>query len=215
MSNSLNWSCIYSKRKHTLIFAWLNRNHTFVEWAWIRALCPLYKYFYRKLPVRTRQPCRHEIEVYLNDVMRTTPRTTAILITAGAIALLTALFLFQQRTRTVKGTWIDLFEGSRFFEGQDISSACNPKFRDAPWFAYYPDEDSDDYKLIKANSNSGKFVSKHGKWPVAAYTVKFEGHHQLWGFGFGHMGSFSSQYLVERMISMKPIPSPVCDIRPG
>ena len=146
--------------------------------------------------------------------MQTAPRTLATLITAGAIALLTASFMFQQRTRTIEGTWIDLFETSRFFEGQDISSACNPKFMDAPWFAYYPNGDSADYKLIDANRNSGKFISKYGKSPVAAYTVKFEGHHQLWGFGFGHMGASPSEYVVDRMIFMKPIASPICDIRP-
>ena len=101
--------------------------------------------------------------------------------------MLVASFQFQQRTRTIEGTWIDLFEGSKFFEGQDISSACNSKFSDGPWFAYYPHSGSADYKLIKANSNSGNFVSKHGSWPVSAYKVKFEGHHQLglwiWAYG--------------------------------
>ena len=86
---------------------------------------------------------------------------------------------------------------------------------DAPWFSYYADADSADYKLIHANRNSGKFVSTNGIWPVGAYTVKFEGHHQVWGFGFGHMGASPSEYVVDRMISMKPIQSPVCDIRPG
>lgn len=135
--------------------------------------------------------------------------------TAGAIALLTASYLYQQRTRTIEGTWIDLYEGQRFFEDQDISTACNAKFWDAAWFAYYPDRDSADYKLIYANRNSGRFVSENGIWPVGAYTVKFEGHHQLWGFLFGHMGASPSEYVVDRMISMKPTPAPVCDIRPG
>lgn len=147
--------------------------------------------------------------------MRTAPRTLALLITAGAIALLTASFMFQQRTRTIEGTWINLFEGERFVEGQDISSVCNPEFWDAPWFAYYPDRDSADYKLIDANRNNGRFVSKYGIWPVGAYTVKFKGHHQLWGFEFGHFGASPSEYVVDQMISMKPILSPVCDIRPG
>jgi hypothetical protein len=152
--------------------------------------------------------------VYLIDVMRTAPKSTAILITAGAIALLLAAFQFQQRTRIIEGTWIDLFETSKFFEGQDITSACNSEFMDAPWFAYYPDGDIADYKLLKANSNSGRFISKHGNWPFGAYKVKFEGHHQLWGFGFGHMGASPSEYVVDRVIFIEPIQSPICDIRP-
>jgi hypothetical protein len=48
MSNSLNWNCIYSKRKHTLIFAGLTRNLTFGEWGWIRALCPFLYIFLPK-----------------------------------------------------------------------------------------------------------------------------------------------------------------------
>lgn len=152
--------------------------------------------------------------MYLVGVMRPALKSTAILITAGVIALLVAAFQGQQRTRTIEGTWIDLFETSRFFEGKDMSSVCNPKFMDAPWLSYYPDRASTDYNLIYANRNSGRFISNDGSWPVGAYKVKFEGHHQLWGFGFGHMGASPSEYVVDRMISIEPIPSPICDIRP-
>jgi hypothetical protein len=146
---------------------------------------------------------------------RAAPTKAAMLFTAGAGALLVALVLFQQRTRTIQGTWIDLFEGSRFFEDHGLSTACSAKFMDAPWFAYYPNVDSAEGKLIRANRDSGVFVSKYGNWPVAAYSVKFEGHHQIVGFGFGHMGGSPSEYVVDRMISIKPITSPKCDIRPG
>jgi len=93
---------------------------------------------------------------------RAGPTKTAILFTAGAAAFLVALVFIQQRTRTIEGTWIDLFEGSRFFENEDISSACGPRFMDAPWLAYYPKVDSAEGKLIEANRNSGIFV-----WPAA------------------------------------------------
>jgi len=86
---------------------------------------------------------------------------------------------------------------------------------DAPWIAYYPQDDSAAGKLINGNRNSGVFVSEYGSWPVAAYAVKFEGHHRIFGLGFGHMGASPSEYVVARMISMKPIASPRCDIRPG
>lgn len=121
--------------------------------------------------------------------------------------MLVGLVLLQQRTRTIDGTWIDLFEGSRFFEGERLSTACSPKFMDAPWLAYYPNVDSAAGKLIKANRNSGVFVSKYGSWPVAAYSVKFEGRHQIVGFGFGHLSDSPLEYVVDRMISMKPLAS--------
>jgi hypothetical protein len=129
--------------------------------------------------------------------------------------LLVLAVLFQQRTRTIEGTWIDLFERSVFFEGGTIATACSPKFRDAPWFAYYPKPDKADGKLVKANRGSGVFVSSYGEWPVAAYHVKFVGHHQLVGLAFGHLGSFPSEYVVDRMISIKPVPVARCDVRPA
>ena len=143
------------------------------------------------------------------------PTKAVKLFTAAAGALLVGLVFFQQRTRTIEGTWIDLFEGSRFFEGKCLSSACSPDFLDAPWLAYYPHRDSAAGKLIDANRNSGVFLSKHGSWPVAAYAVKFEGHHQILGLGFGHLSASPSEYVVDRMVSIEPIASPKCDIRPG
>lgn len=146
---------------------------------------------------------------------RPSPTKAAILVTAAAGGLLIGSVLFQQRTRVIEGTWVDLFEGSRFFEGEGISSACNPAFMGAPWLAYYPEENSPAGKLIKANRNSGNFVSEYGSWPVAAYSVKFEGHHQIWGVGYGHLSASPSEYVVHRMIALKPIVSPKCDVRPS
>ena len=134
-------------------------------------------------------------------------RKVALLIIAGALTSLAAYTTFQQRTRTIQGTWIDLFEGSRFIEGEGLSSVCNPNFMDAPSLAYDPEKDSSEGKLIRANRSSGVFVSRDGRWPVAAYSVRFDGHHQIIGRGFGHAGLSSSEYVVHRMLSIEPIPS--------
>lgn len=142
------------------------------------------------------------------------PTKAALLTTVAAGVVFIALTLCAQRTRTIEGTWIDLFEGSRFFEGQDVVAACRPGFWDASWFAFYPKPQTAEGKLIKANRNSGVFVSKYGPYPVAAYSVKFVGHHQILGMGFGHLGVSPSEYEVDRMLSIKPIASPTCDIRP-
>ncbi|HEX8384183.1 MAG TPA: hypothetical protein VF592_12500 [Sphingomonas sp.] len=142
-------------------------------------------------------------------------RKVTLLMTAGALTSLAAYTTFQQRTRTIEGTWVDLFEGSRFIEGEGLSSICNPNFTDAPSLAYNPEQNSSEGKLIKANRNSGVFVSRDGRWPVAAYSVRFDGHHQIIGLGFGHAGLSPSEYVVHRMLSIGPIPSPICNIRPG
>ena len=146
--------------------------------------------------------------------MRHAALTRSAILVLAAVSALVSLVLFKQRTRTIEGTWIDLFEGSRFFEGQDISQGCSPAFMDAPWLAYYPQEQSAAGKLLKANRNSGVFVSKYGSWPVAAYRVKFEGYHRVFGLGFRHLGASPSEYVVDRMISIEPVRSPNCDIRP-
>lgn len=149
------------------------------------------------------------------DMQFSVGKKVALLSLAGALTLLVSFTMLQQRARIIEGTWIDLFEGSRFIEGQGLSSVCNSKFTDAPSLAYDPKQGSAEGKLTKANRNSGIFVSRDGKWPVAAYSVRFEGHHQIIGRGFGHAGLSPSEYVVHRMISIRPIPSPHCDIRPG
>jgi hypothetical protein len=132
---------------------------------------------------------------------------------ALAAAALVALVMFQQRTRTIEGTWIDLFEGSSFFEGQGLGQACTPRFWDAPWFGYYPKEETPEGKLIEADRGSGVFISEYGTSSVAAYSVKFVGHQNILDVGFGHLGARPSEFKVERMISMEPIENVRCDIR--
>lgn len=133
-----------------------------------------------------------------------------------------AIIMFVQRTRTVEGTWVDLFEGSSFFENQAISEACSLKFSDAPWFGYYPRENTKIGKLVKANRNSGQFISKYGPYPVAAYSVKFVGRRKVseflglapfLGIGYGHLGMAGSEFEVDRMVSIKPISNVHCDVR--
>lgn len=149
---------------------------------------------------------------------RRKPTTSAVLITAGAALVLALGILFQQRTREIQGTWINLFEGSSFFEDKGIASACGPDFHNAPHFAFYPKPDTPEYRLIEGNrktleDGAGVFVSEHGVWPVTAYSVKFVGRHQLFGLGFGHLSGHPSEYVVERVISIDPIPLTECDVR--
>ncbi|WP_395332776.1 hypothetical protein WBP06_05865 [Novosphingobium sp. BL-8H] len=122
----------------------------------------------------------------------------------------------------IEGTWIDLFEGSSFFENQTAADACGPHFHRAPWLAYYPSEATAEGVMVSANRQSGVFISEYGRYPVAAYHVKFVGRRKvseflglgtLLGFGYGHLGAFGSEFQVERMMSIRPIPYVHCDVR--
>lgn len=66
---------------------------------------------------------------------------------------------------------------------------------------------------MQTHGRPGVFVSKHGTWSVAAYSVKFVGRQKILGLGFGHLGASPSEFKVERMISMEPIENVRCDIR--
>ena len=135
-----------------------------------------------------------------------------MLVTATAATLLVVSIMYEQRTRTIEGTWVDLFEGSRFFEDQDLSKACSPGFMGAAWFE--PPLNPAEAEVVRRNRASGVFISKYGSWPVAAYSVKFVGHHEFVGLGFGHMSGSPSEFVAERILSIRPIPQPRCDIRP-
>ena len=135
------------------------------------------------------------------------------LVIALAAAALVAVLVFQQRTRTIEGTWVDLFEGSSFVEGKGVDWACGPGFRDAGWLSYEPKPGSPEQRLMQAHGRPDVFVSEHGTWPVAAYSVKFVGRQDILGLGFGHLAASPSEFIVERMISMEPIENVRCDIR--
>ena len=149
----------------------------------------------------------------MNRTIRPTKQVVVALVIAALLLVLT--IAFQQRTRTIEGTWIDMFEGSSFFEDKGISHACSPSFQDAAWLSYYPALTSAEGKLVQANSGSATFVSEYGTWKMAAYAVRFEGHQRMLGLAFGHGGAFPSEYVVDRMISISPIPLTSCDIRPS
>jgi len=121
---------------------------------------------------------------------------------------------FVQRTRTVEGTWVDLFEGSSFFENKTITEACGPSFYNAAYFAYYPPRNTKAGALLSANQGAGKFISDVGIWPVSAYSVTFVGRRKVsellglapfLGIGYGHLSASGSEFEVDRVLSIKPI----------
>ncbi|TCM19368.1 hypothetical protein EDF56_1033 [Novosphingobium sp. PhB165] len=136
---------------------------------------------------------------------------------AGAIAWI-------QRPRIMEGTWINLFEDSKFFEGETISEACAPHFHQAPWLAFYPAPTSKLWRDLNnaSKTRSGKLVSPEGTWPVTAYKIKFLGRKRIGeflglapvlGIGYGHLSASGSQVTVERLVSIQEIPAVLCDVR--
>lgn len=129
---------------------------------------------------------------------------------------------YIQRTRIIEGTWVDLFEGSVFFENQTVADACGPQFRNAPWLEYYPSEATAAGRMVEANRKSGELISEYGRYPVAAYSVTFVGRRKvskflglgtLLDFGYGHLSGFGSEFQVDRMTSIRLIPKVQCDVR--
>ena len=136
---------------------------------------------------------------------------------AGAIA-------WTQRSRTIEGTWINLFEGSKFFEAKNLSQSCGPAFWHSPWLAFYPSNTSKVFRDLDTASRTraGSFVSAHGEWPVTAYRMKFIGHKRgsefaglapILGVGYGHLSASGSEFEVERLISIEELPNVTCDVR--
>ena len=142
------------------------------------------------------------------------------LIALGGVWVGTVLYV--ERTRTIEGTWVDLFEGSSFFEGQNSVEACSPKFSKAPWFSYSSAAGMPARETLHKNQESGQLVSEYGPYPVAAYTVKFIGRRNvsellglapLLGIGYGHLGMKGSAFEADKVISIQPIPNVRCDVR--
>ena len=76
--------------------------------------------------------------------------------------------------------------------------------------------------MASANRKSGEFINEYGRYPVAAYHVKFVGRRKvsellglgtLLDFGYGHLGAFGSEFQVDRMTSIRLIPNVHCDVR--
>lgn len=149
----------------------------------------------------------------------------ALVVAGGGIILLVAGIAWQQRTRTIEGTWIDLFEGSSFFEGKDLEWACSPNFDTGGWLSFYPGAGSPHALLLESgrfgnvadveqsDGRAGIFASEYGSWPVAAYKVRFVGRQRVLGLGFGHLGGSPSEFKVDRMLAIEPLEVELCDVR--
>lgn len=110
--------------------------------------------------------------------------------------------------RQYSGVWLYAFEGSTFVEGAKEIPKQPPSFETTAWLAYHPDQ-----KL------PGQFVeqSKYDNYdlekecyPVHPFLVTFVGRRTTDPHGSGHFGLWGSEFIVENMISSKPLGRPFC-----
>ena len=126
------------------------------------------------------------------------------------IVAATALVLFKERTRTVEGTWLYMFEGSEFFEGPKSADPCKLYAKRGAWLRYSPDKINKEYSYKNQYPSSGTYRSPDGEWRIEAFAVKFVGRQKYSLLGTGHFGLYDSLFEVDRMISATPISNLDC-----
>ena len=147
-------------------------------------------------------------------MQRITPKKIAFLFSAGAAALLVGLVLFQQRVRTIEGTWLWQFEGSDFFEKRSPSRECALYLDEPSWLNYNPEQVYSNYTYKIEWPSSGIYDSQlYGQFRIEAFEVKFRGRKRFSLLGTGHLGGWNSEYEVEEILSLKPISKLHCNVR--
>jgi hypothetical protein len=142
--------------------------------------------------------------------MGTKAASLAVALTAVVAA---GAWQYAERTRVIEGTWVFMFEGSEFFEHRLPGQECEFYRNQAGWLDYHPQAIDPSFDYERSRSSSGTYRSQNGEWPMNAFEVRFEGRRHLAPWGAGHMGLSKSEYTVDRMLSVKPIPGLNCSVR--
>ncbi len=142
------------------------------------------------------------------------PKTGVILLFLGAMAVPLAITLYQQRTRTIEGTWLWQFEGSDFFEAQLPGRECQLYNTEPSWLNFNPAQVYPSYTYKRGWPSSGIYNSRSsGPYRIEAFELKFRGRMRRSLFGTGHMGQWKSEYDVGEMLSVRPIANLFCNVR--
>lgn len=134
---------------------------------------------------------------------------------AGLVAVVAVgAWQYAERTRVIEGTWLYMFEGSDFFEQSLVGQKCELYDDARGWLNYgirqvYPSYDAEE----RSFPSTGIYRSEHGQWRMEAFEVRFKGRKRFTPWGSGHMGMSKSEYDVDRMLSVRPIPGLNCYIR--
>lgn len=141
-------------------------------------------------------------------------RSIAVIVCIVAVVS-AAAWRWSERTRVIEGTWLYLYEGSDFFEKQSPGHECD-LYRYSPgWLSYDPTKVYPTYTYKKSFPSSGTYRRPNGEWRLEGFVIRFEGRKRLMPFGTGGagLGGWSSEYEVDRMLSIKPVGGLNCNVR--
>jgi hypothetical protein len=139
-------------------------------------------------------------------------KRAAFLALCLAAALAVGAWQYAERLRVIEGTWLYMFEGSEFFEKRLAGHECD-LYRDrAAWLHYDLKRVYPEYSYKRPFPSSGTYRSPHGEWRLEAFEIRFEGRRRFAPLGAGHLGGWTSEYDVERMLSVKPIAGLKCHV---
>ena len=165
--------------------------------------------FIATYPVTT--PLRTAQAIWLKRAMR-----KRIVILAACLAATFsgyAALRFQERTRLVEGTWLWQFEGSDFFEERAPGRECELYTHVPSWLEYSPKAGYVDYTYKRDWPSSGIYDSRrYGPYRIEAFQIAFRGRKRFSLFGAGHLGGWKSDFVVDQMITVRPIPNLNCRV---
>lgn len=120
---------------------------------------------------------------------------------------------YVERTRVIEGTWLYMFEGSDFFEKRLPGKECDLYQYQAGWLNYDLKKVYPNYSYKRSFPSSGTYRSEGGAWRLEAFKVRFLGSKRLAPLGAGHLGSWWSEYEVDKMLSVTPVAGLNCYVR--
>jgi len=107
-----------------------------------------------------------------------------------------------------------MFEGSDFFEKLAPGHECELYEQDPSWLEYTPTEIYSDYTYKRIWPSSGTYDSRrYGQYRIEAFEVKFRGRKRFSLFETGHLGGWWSEFDVDEMIAVRPVPNLHCQVR--
>lgn len=98
--------------------------------------------------------------------------------------------------REYDGIWLYEFEGSTFLEHAKVVPKKRPPWHSAPWLDYDPVK-------IDPKPEYNRDDSGQGCFPIHAFAIRFIGRRDP--NGGGHLGSWNSNIIVDRVLSAKPL----------
>lgn len=98
-----------------------------------------------------------------------------------------------------------------FYEGRTPADVCDLLRTRGAWLSYEPKDVLGEYDYRNEYPSSGEHISQYGSERIEAFSITFAGNKRYEIFGTGHLGGWSSEFQIERMIKAVPIPHLRCE----